>query len=159
MRTLPGLAQTCVHKVKSTNLYPAWVVGAPVPSGSRFLSRLNPFGGAVLTLPSIPVPAANGYGLHALTILAKLIHDPHTSQVHCPVDDNDSELLDPVLASDDQTQRIRELAEEWGRGIDMSKPNMLEAKIGELSWMNAILYGVGGWSPEEKPEFKADFFL
>ena len=40
----------------------------------------------------------------------------------------------------------------------------LEAKVAEVVWANAVIYGVGGWAgrrmgEDEKAEFNGDFFL
>jgi len=50
--------------------------------------------------------------------------------------------------------KIAKYAEDWT--FD-GTPQDIEKKIAELSWMNALVYGVGGWGKAD--HFNADFFL
>jgi hypothetical protein len=68
-----------------------------------------------------------------------------------------SDLRGDEPASKAKLARVVELSEQWGKDIDLSAPEMLEAKIEELAWFTAIVYGVGGWASSDKP-FWADFF-
>lgn len=157
-----GLAQTAVHPAKAAALYPPSVLGAPSAPAepassvrSLFSSlSLNPFAASAAPDPAAPAPPSP----HALTILARLLRDPAEAP-HNPPDDNDAELVDDVLGNAERTGHIRDLAEEWARGVDLAAAGALDAKLEELAWTNALVFGVGGWKAGGEPAFKADFFL
>lgn len=50
--------------------------------------------------------------------------------------------------------KIIEYMADWR--VDGTNPVDVENKVQELSWLNSILYGIGGWL-KDKP-FNADFF-
>jgi hypothetical protein len=136
-------------------------------------------------------------GPHAFTILGKAIKDPLLAPPkkgwRGDLDDICAPPGDKGKDEDDNSKkrraRVVELAEEWAQGVEIrSGPDgaaALEAKVEELAWMNALMYGVGGWTPpssssgtdevrsttndsraaqhdgtkDDQKEFYADFFI
>ena len=104
----------------------------------------------------------SGEDIHALSILARIIHDSQFD-----------------LAStrySDETEIYNSTIEKYGNGIakhvcawtiDVSKlsegdSEELNRKIEEVAWVVCILYGIGGWTGREGGSggrFNADFFL
>ncbi|KAG5637382.1 hypothetical protein H0H81_004759 [Sphagnurus paluster] len=87
-------------------------------------------------------------GAHAFTILQRVFDDPALGKVKY----TGSGMFDRTMA--DHASAIAQHMGDWH--VDGASVRDVERKIEELSWMNALIYGVGGWA-EDKP-FNADFF-
>ena len=84
-------------------------------------------------------------GIHAFTILARILADPHF------------DLGKPegpslyTIALQKTGNSVRKLVDQWDLTGDLHK------KLEELLWVNVLIYGVGG--SEKSSDFNADFFL
>lgn len=97
-------------------------------------------------------------GVHALTIVARILNDPAMSakSIGLPVPNRGD--LDHVAKT--RGDIIISYAEAWT--VDGTSAEAVERKIEELIWMNVILYGIGGWGGRKltgSGEFNADFLL
>jgi hypothetical protein len=119
-----GLAQTAIQLVEST----------PVTSPTLW-SQL----GDSSTHPTRK-------GVHAFTILARILHDP-------AFDDATIQGYSQVMEK--YAEKLNMYADQWSLGL--SQPNELGRKVEELQYTNVILYAASGWT-QSKP-FSADFFL
>ena len=136
MRSL-GLAQTAVHRVSA-----------------------DLFGPLKLFETDQVVNEKTEENIHALSILARIMHD--------------SQLVPPSAPSN-ETEIYNDTIEEYGNGIaehvrawtiNVSKlsegDEELNRKIEEVAWVICTLYGVGGWTGRaggSGGQFNADFFL
>lgn len=98
----------------------------------------------------ISEPDQRGSTRSALTILALIACDPRFSHVK---DIGTGSVLDQALER--YGPFIREYVEMWK--FDISSDTGIADAVEELSWVNSIIYGVGGHLSSQ--EFKADFFL
>lgn len=96
-----------------------------------------------------PIAKKTSSGTHAFTIMARILKDPAFGN---KAQSSEASIYRDVLAANGDA--LVKYAEEWK--LNISDPNDLKAKIEELVWMNAIIYGIGGWN--EGDDFKADFF-
>jgi hypothetical protein len=96
--------------------------------------------------------------VHALTILARVAAD---SKLILPKDLDELKLVENTMA--DHSDLIRKYAMEWT--INLSRPDEIDRKVEELSWMVVVIYGIAGWTwaqqvkQGKKGPFNADFFL
>ena len=79
--------------------------------------------------------------IHAFTILARVLKDPHLAPTS----------LDYADVMKSQGELINKYVGQWTLEGDLSK------KVEELLWTNSLIYGVGG--SEAKGQFDSDFFL
>jgi Questin oxidase-like len=92
-------------------------------------------------------PASSG--LHTFSILARILKDPEFGTI---VDDESGIYANTVDRFGDA---LKKLIDQWQ--VDTTNPQDVERKIEELSWMNVMIYGIGGW--QKGQPFNADFFL
>ena len=120
-----------------------------------------------LSLNKLPkAVSTNGQGntgVHALTILARVLADPRFTPQALGLSDGIWQLTLFDRVNDLVGPAIAELTNEWISGFDGKSvtPDIIAEKIEELTWMAAVVYGVGGWAGRESvPEkkFNADFF-
>ncbi|KAI0822157.1 hypothetical protein BC628DRAFT_1340970 [Trametes gibbosa] len=159
-----GLAQTAVHTSQGNNLYPDTLFEQLKDDTTEAVARLTAL------LPSLSLSKAeltNGEtstgktSVHAFTILARILADdkysPATLGLPVTVGNNFERVNDTVGSA------LADLAAEWTAGLDGegATPTAIAEKIEEVAWMNALLYGVGGWGGRERSPsktFNADFF-
>ena len=98
----------------------------------------------------ISEPEQRGCTRNALTILALVVCDPRLSNISGI---SRSSTLNQILER--YGSIIREYIEMWK--FDISSESGIADAVEELSWVNSIIYGVGGHLSSQ--EFKADFFL
>jgi hypothetical protein len=127
-----GLAQAAVHHATGDVLLPESFFHETSLSVTHLVEKL----------PSLSL-GTKSPTVHAFTVLARMLKDPVLK------------LSEPTLTLQTKGELIRKYAQQWT--VDLSKPGELERKIEELSWANAIIYAIGGWSP--KRAFRANFFL
>ncbi|KAI0776927.1 hypothetical protein BD413DRAFT_523845 [Trametes elegans] len=159
-----GLAQAAVHSAQGTNL---------VRSASLFQHpHADPSGIARLTalLPSLSLgkSAANGEAasdkpsVHALSILGRVLADdkysPDTLGLTNLAEVTTFDLVDKTVGG-----ALADLAAEWAAELagDGATSAAVERKIEELTWTNALIYGVGGWAVRDRSptkKFTANFF-
>ncbi|KAI0367931.1 hypothetical protein BV20DRAFT_534637 [Pilatotrama ljubarskyi] len=167
-----GLAQAATHRDQGKKLVPAALFqhrqkqkDAQGGSVSRLTSLIPS-----LTLRKRPSNDGRAAGaaesksasVHAFSILARVAADEKFSPASLglpppeegPPFDHVEERVGDALA---------ELAAEWAADLEGegSTPAAIDKKIEELIWMNAIIYGVGGWAGRERAankQFNADFF-
>ena len=89
--------------------------------------------------------SASASGIHAFTILARILADPHFELEKPP----DEHSIYPS-ALHEVGEAVRELVDQWDLTGDLYK------KLEELLWTNVLMYGVGG--SEKSGDFNADFF-
>ena len=51
-------------------------------------------------------------------------------------------------------ETVKNLVDQWQ--VDTTNPDDVERKIEELSWMNVMIFGIGGWQKDQP--FSPDFF-
>ena len=85
-------------------------------------------------------------GIHAFTILARILADPRFD-----LEKPGSEGPFYTVALHKTGDAVRELVDQWDLTGELHK------KLEELLWTNVLMYGVGG--SEKSGEFNADFFL
>ena len=100
-------------------------------------------------------------GVHAFTILARMLKDTKfaPASLGLPVPEESSFARVNAAAGDALVQ----LTNEWVADLDGdgATAQAIANKIEELAWMNALIYGVGGWVGRERSatkKFNADFF-
>lgn len=149
---MTGLAQTAVHYSDDHILLPPTVFESN--AGAKGMS----FALDSLSLTS-KERASQSYSVHALTILARAFEDP----IFTPVTPDHHGDIPELRGNDERSKarlaRIRELSEQWAKGIDCSKPGTLDAKIEELAYMNTLIYVMRGTHAGNGKPFYADFFL
>jgi hypothetical protein len=136
-----GLAQGAVHSENSSSRIPtSFFEGGDVSEVlDRMAARLK---SVILSGEIKPVSS----GLHAFTILARILKDPEFGTIV----DSETTYTTTVERFGDA---LRKLIDEWQ--VDTTNVQNVERKIEELSWMNVIIYGIGGW--QEGQPFNADF--
>jgi len=85
--------------------------------------------------------------MHVFTILARILNDPELG--------NTQEGAGYTTTVTEHGATFVNYMKDWH--VDPTNPRDIERKVEELSWLNSLLYAVGGSQPG-KP-FKADFFL
>jgi len=88
-------------------------------------------------------------GLHTFSILARVLKDPEFGTI---VDGQGIGIYSTTAKRFGES--LKKLIDEWQ--VDTTNVQDVERKIEELSWMNVMIYGIGGW--EEGQLFNADFF-
>ena len=123
------------------------------PSTPSLISRVASF-----TLSSRP--SGDDGSTHALAILGRVANDPDfaPSAIGLPVPEGQNSIERIATTRKD---KLLKLLEEWTVG---STREDIDKKIEEVLWMNAVVYGVGGWggralSKQSSKEFNGDFFL
>jgi hypothetical protein len=129
-----GLAQAAVHSVDSTDILPP--------------ALFNQSDGGLASWFASAVGLSDGgdkKDVHAFTILARVLADPTLSLNKVP---EELEMYKDTLATHGES--IRKYVDQWTLDGDLHK------KLAELTWTNALIYGVGG--SEATGQFNADFF-
>ncbi|KAF9496950.1 hypothetical protein BDN71DRAFT_1429945 [Pleurotus eryngii] len=139
-----GLAQTAVHEVDATKLVPPSAF-SPATSEHNLITRLASM--LVLDNRSISKPSTTS-GVHAFTILARLLKDPKFD-VKKIGKSNDFQYL-----VDNLSEPLLKILDDWA--VDASDPKGVEKKIEEIILTNVLLYALPGW--KEGQDFKANFF-
>ncbi|KAI0667401.1 hypothetical protein C8Q78DRAFT_982173 [Trametes maxima] len=150
-----GLAQTAVHPVQGGNLIPKSLFhqGGSVERLAALLPSLS-------LNRSASAPARSS--VHAFTILARVLAEPKFSAKNLGLplvgDLTHFDKVNEVLGHD-----LVKLSDEWVAELDGNGATaaVVQTKIEELAWMNALIYGVGGWSGRDRAPggaFNADFF-
>jgi len=164
---ISGLAHAAIHPTHLASLFPLSMWGVSgggdqdgAPLATRFDSLILRL---ILDKTSVGRErdeAVQG-GTHAFTILARILRDtrfsPSAIGLPVPEDGNEHELerVERVVGG-----LLLKYVEEWT--VDGADARDVERKIEELSWVNVLLYGVGGWGGRALSttgEFNADFFL
>ncbi|RPD56826.1 hypothetical protein L226DRAFT_574175 [Lentinus tigrinus ALCF2SS1-7] len=135
-----GLAQAAVHRDDSPTLIPP-----------------------ELFQTDTIVNGTNKIGVHAFTILARVLSDQRFSSASlglsaATVGPSTFERIAAQIGS-----AVVQLTNEWAAEFegDGATEDAIAKKIEELSWMAALVYGVGGWAARERApakKFNADFF-
>ncbi|KAL0959085.1 hypothetical protein HGRIS_014383 [Hohenbuehelia grisea] len=125
-----GLAQIPAHTAETSNLLPR-----------LFFDRKYP-----------PVPLSDG--VHAFTVLARILKDPDFNLENVSID-RKNPMAAYQYVERHHADAIRNHAERWA--FDVFDPKNLERKIEELVWVNTIIYAAPGWK-QGRP-FRADFFF
>jgi hypothetical protein len=135
------LAQGAVHAEHSSSRIPAsfFEGGNAIKALDRTAARLK---SVMLSEEAKPVSS----GLHTFTILARILKDPEFGTIA----DNERIYSTTVQRFGDA---LRKLIDEWQ--VDTTNSQDVERKIEELSWMNVMIYGIGGW--QEGQPFNPDF--
>ncbi|KAH9939658.1 uncharacterized protein BXZ73DRAFT_43383 [Epithele typhae] len=163
-----GLAQTAVHGLTAAALTPPSILkyaqAAATDLGSATVSRLTSL------IPSLflnQFQAAAGpqkptKGVHALTLLGRVLNDDYyswkTIALPPPKDSEDDSSLERVLHL--RGEALAKLVDEWT--VDGTNAHEVHNKIEEIFWMNATIFGVGGWWGRHKSKtgkFNGDFLL
>lgn len=137
---LLGLALTAVHQ--TTPGFDIFVEPF-IPSGSdaaveQVTSNLN----------SLSVKPNAAEGVHALTILARVMKEP--TMVIKEMDEKEMFSFLPQKGN-----ALSQYTSAWS--FNLSNPNEVERKIEELQWMNVLIYTAAGFRKHK--EFQADFYL
>ncbi|TCD65714.1 hypothetical protein EIP91_002290 [Steccherinum ochraceum] len=148
-----GLSEACVQTSLPRDILPDALFDNLAPSTPSLISRV-----ASLTLSS-RAGAGDG-GVHALSILGRVVKDPAFSRtaVGLPAPADENAVARVVAVCKD---KLLKFFEEWTVGHTRED---LDKKFEEVMWMNAVIYGVGGWSDrahskDPSKEFNGDFFL
>ncbi|OCH89958.1 hypothetical protein OBBRIDRAFT_793774 [Obba rivulosa] len=163
-----GLAQAAVHPAQLVGLMPLslWDSKAlPGSDANTLASRLSSLLPSLVldrfARPKAEDPQPAKLGTHVFTILASILQDDRFAPSALGLSEREDASMH-VLERVEKTIRepLLKYIDEWT--VDGSDARDVEKKIEELAWMNALLYGVGGWagrgaSPTDK--FNADFFL
>ena len=88
-------------------------------------------------------------GLHTFSILARALKDPELGTIGS---DEPGGIYSSTVKKFGET--LKKLVDQWQ--VDTTNAQDVERKIEELSWMNVMIYGIGGW--QEGQAFNADFF-
>ncbi len=136
-------------------LFSAEMFDPATPQG--IVSRLTSLALSEASSPDKSVPSP-----HALAILAKIVHDDALSHTALGLQfpgGGPGKLLDRTIHL--AGTKIAEYANQWTAGNTVED---LEAKFAEITWMNTVVYTIGGWAGRESSgpngaAFNADFFL
>ncbi|KAG6834242.1 hypothetical protein H0H93_010978, partial [Arthromyces matolae] len=141
-----GLAQTAVHSDDASPgipddffKYPSSNVVEDVVSRVKTALHVSPFEGQATGARKGP---------HVFTVVDRILKDPELGKVQ----DTGSGMF--IFTMKNHASQIIKHMEDWQ--VDGTNPHDVERKVQELSWLNSVIFGVGGWS-EDKP-FNADFF-
>ncbi|PCH34666.1 hypothetical protein WOLCODRAFT_27361 [Wolfiporia cocos MD-104 SS10] len=168
-----GLAQTPCHPVHMPGLLTPedfeTAETAQSANGTPLHTLTSKLSSLLLNVPkdvsAAPEAAKNTdkADVHAFAILSRILSDERFSPSALglePTDDVLAVMIDYLNKTADTRRDVfLSYSQEWLP--DLHNAGNIERKIEELSWMNALLYGVGGWykrdiSPNKK--FNADFF-
>ncbi|KAH9849117.1 hypothetical protein C2E23DRAFT_840918 [Lenzites betulinus] len=156
-----GLAQAAVHTPQGDGLYPDTLFEQqPKDAAVARLTALLP--SLSLRKDSAHGRAAEGKaGVHAFTILARILADDKYSAASLGLSPNTASNFQSVTTKFGST--IADFAAEWAAELEGegATPEAFAKKIEELAWVNALLYGVGGWAGRDRSPsktFNADFF-
>ncbi|KAI0085240.1 hypothetical protein BDY19DRAFT_896974 [Irpex rosettiformis] len=151
-----GIAQATGQRVEAAAAFPETLFEA---------SKLTGLGSHLANLVISAKPA--GSRLDALTILARVSHDPAfaADKIGLPApDDADENSIGRVIRV--AGKRLLTYAEEWTSILtgDHVTTEFLSGKYEEVVWMNTVIYATGGWAGRNQGEdknkaFNADFFL
>ncbi|KAI0919854.1 hypothetical protein AcV5_001812 [Taiwanofungus camphoratus] len=167
-----GLAQTAVHPLECSELVPSSLFtskAAARDAADAAVSHLTSlFPSLALGKVQNGGESVDGLrrttpGVHAFTILARMSCDERftAASIGLPVNVRPQDvptLLDRVTARLGET--LLAYAGEWY--ADGHTVEEVASKVEELSWLNTLLYGVGGWAGRKHSaggKFVADFFL
>lgn len=101
--------------------------------------------------------------IHALTVLARIAKDdtfaPSNVKLPVPPGENENSVNRVVRIGG---QKLVDYTSAWMKSVTPDK-DVLRKKFEEVAWMNAIVYGVGGYAgrnygDDENKEFNGDFF-
>ena len=101
--------------------------------------------------------------VHALTVLARVSKDdafaPGSVKLPVPAGEDENSVNRVVRIGG---KKLAEYADGWMKSVSADKDS-LRNKFEEVAWMNAVIYGVGGYAgrhqgEDEKEEFNGDFF-
>lgn len=124
----------------------------PKTAASGLTSGVSSAVSALVNLAVSPAPKqAAPVGTHSLAIVARMLEDNRLAPDQGCAQTSERKFLDTIKNRGDV---IREYANQWVVPLDAKG---IEAKIEELSWLAAILFGLGGF--RENKGFRADFFL
>ncbi|KXN91320.1 Oxidoreductase AflY [Leucoagaricus sp. SymC.cos] len=132
--------------------------GIPSSAPGLLSSVTREVGQVAAHLEADAVSANGGADVHALTILARVAAD---SRLTLPKDLDELMIVQNVIA--DHAEIIRDYAMQWS--IDLKRPGEINRKVEEISWMNATIFGIAGWTWSQQVEhckeggFNADFFF
>ncbi|KAF8231824.1 hypothetical protein L208DRAFT_1398318 [Tricholoma matsutake] len=138
-----GLAQASVHADFALARIPASFFE------NSFISSALDQAAARLKSVMLSADAMPGSsGLHTFSILARVLKDPEFGTIA-----DDGEIY--ATSAERFGETLRKLIDQWQ--IDTTNAQDVERKIEELSWMNVMIYGIGGW--QKGQPFNADFFI
>ncbi|KAG6843850.1 hypothetical protein H0H93_016897, partial [Arthromyces matolae] len=89
--------------------------------------------------------------VHVFTILSRILNDPELGNAQ----NTGIKMFSDVMEAHGPT--IIKHMTDWH--VDTKDILDVERKIEEISWMNVILYAVGGWTESKNKSFNADFYL
>ncbi|KAF8063382.1 hypothetical protein FPV67DRAFT_1506313 [Lyophyllum atratum] len=141
-----GLAEAAVHSLDASAGIPDdfFDYGGSTKGVEDTLSR---FKSLVVSQPESKKLGAKN-GVHVFTVLARVLNDPELGKVV----DTGSGMFSTTMKNH-VSALVKHMA-DWH--VDATNPRDVKRKIEELSWMNPLIFGVGGWAPD-KP-FNSDFF-
>lgn len=103
----------------------------------------------MLVLDTRPISkASTTSGVHAFTILARLLKDPKFDVKKIGKSNDFRYLVDNL------SEPLLKILDDWV--VDASDPKAVEKKIEEIILTNVLLYALPGW--KEGQDFKANFF-
>ncbi|KAH9895753.1 hypothetical protein C8Q73DRAFT_644436 [Cubamyces lactineus] len=163
-----GLAQAATHKDQGKALVPNAFFQHSKDSSTGSVSRLSAL------IPSLSLrkrPTASGHTAshgekasapHAFTILARVLANSNFSatDIGLPTPEGSSPF---DLVTEKVGSALAELAAEWAADLDGEGASSaaIQKKTEELTWVNAIIYGVAGWAGRDRSptkQYNADFF-
>ncbi|KAG8972737.1 hypothetical protein FRB90_010152 [Tulasnella sp. 427] len=140
-----GLALASVTGANSPQLFPAdFFEYESQPALTAPIRKLS------LNNPRSSSPSAYTGGLHSLDIVHRMLQDPDLAAGKTCTQDSGAKFSDTLKSVG---VKIRDYAKLWQIDLDREVPEKLE----EISWLVALLYGLGGW--RKGHDFRSDFFL
>jgi len=116
--------------------------------------------GAVAWLTTIlsVLPTSNTIGIHAFSILERMLKDPDLAPgaAYDVPSDPDDFMTAFAQTLDRRGDLILKYVYQWS--VDTADPADVKAKVEDLSWLVTLIYGVGGLQPGRGKDFKANFF-
>ena len=158
------MAQAAVHPDDGDKLIPPSLF--ETTSSASAVERLTALLPS-LSLNKLPkAVSTNGQGntgVHALTILARVLADPRFTPETLGLSAASEEVSLFARMNEVIAPAVIELTNEWIAGLESegATADAISKKIEELAWMAALVYGVGGWAGRERAptkKFNADFF-
>ncbi|CCL99026.1 uncharacterized protein FIBRA_01035 [Fibroporia radiculosa] len=157
-----GLAQSVVHPLQGQGLLSVADFRAQNEYSGGGSGLVSSFASLVLSKERNGLNIKHS-SVHVLTILGRILRDDRFSSSSLSL--SPKEHPSEVLTHYDQVARdlgdaMRSHIQGWT--VNGSDTIDVKNKVEELCWMNALLYGVGGWggrneTPDRK--FNADFFF
>lgn len=123
--------------------------GALVPPSFFESSTASSLSQTISRLKSIVISDDASPGVHAFTVLARILDDPELGNM---VDKEEMGMYSETVEKFGDA--LIKYVKDWH--VDASNPQAVLRKMEELMWTNVLIYGVGGWKPEK--DFNADFF-